>query len=254
MEAKEAFTVLSDAKTRAEYDRRQQVVIGQCLKCCITLVRVADEIHSQTAHFVQGGFDWGGIGDFGRQTWQRTTTSAKPKQAQEEFYGFSDFFRDVEEEFSKRKTRGGREPGTLLEELAALGEGILEDFVEFLERELGIAPEEGRYNDTCLIGLHSHALPLQNVYKYILCMRAGSRSASAAAAAAEHAGKGSRKASADAAQVKQRAKSEAAQAERTAATLAQSAAQKAKNSEDAVDQMMAELKARLQREKGDGGS
>ena len=26
MEAKEAFTVLSDAKTRAEYDRRQQVV------------------------------------------------------------------------------------------------------------------------------------------------------------------------------------------------------------------------------------
>ena len=25
MEAKEAFTVLSDAKTRAEYDRRQQV-------------------------------------------------------------------------------------------------------------------------------------------------------------------------------------------------------------------------------------
>ena len=27
MEAKEAFTILSDAKTRAEYDRRQQVVI-----------------------------------------------------------------------------------------------------------------------------------------------------------------------------------------------------------------------------------
>ena len=28
MEAKDAFTVLSDAKTRAEYDRRQQVDVG----------------------------------------------------------------------------------------------------------------------------------------------------------------------------------------------------------------------------------
>ncbi len=36
MEAKEAFTVLSDAKTRAEYDRRQQVLTGQCLRCCVT--------------------------------------------------------------------------------------------------------------------------------------------------------------------------------------------------------------------------
>ena len=44
------------------------------------------------------------------------------------------------------------------------------------------------------------------------------------------------------------------QAERTAASLSQSAAQKAKNSEDAVDQMLAELKARLQGEKGDGSS
>ena len=199
----------------------------------------------------QGGFDWGGIGDFGRQTWQRTTTSTKSKQPQEEFYGFSDFFRDVEEEFSKRRSRGGREPGTLLEELAALGEGILEDFVEFLERELGIPPEEG------IIAVADCISTYADCIKYCFCpaawirlLHAGSRSAAAAAAAAEHAGNGSRQASTNAAQAEQRANRQAVQAERTAAELSRSAVQKAENSEAAVDQMLADLKARLRREKG----
>ncbi len=142
MEAKEAFTVLSDAKARAEYDRRQQVALLLSSRCAASSLSHT----SRSCIFpsaMQGGFDWSGLGDFGRQTWQRTTASNKTKQEQEEFYGFSEFFRDVEEEFSKRRRRGGREPGTLLEELAALGEGILEDFVEFLEKELGIPPEEG---------------------------------------------------------------------------------------------------------------
>ena len=80
----------------------------------------------------------------------------------------------------------------------------------------------------------------------------GSRSAAAAAAAAEHAGKGRRKASTEAAQAEGRANREAVKAERAAADMSQLAAQKAKNSEEAVDQMLAELKARLQRDKGDG--
>ena len=69
---------------------------------------------------------------------------AAAAQAEEPFYGFSDFFRDVEGEVTKRRRRAAsKEPGTLLEELAALGEDILEELVDFFESELGLPPEEG---------------------------------------------------------------------------------------------------------------
>lgn len=77
----------------------------------------------------------------GSQAQQAGRSAAK--QAEEPFYGFSEFFRDVEGELgSRRKRAASREAGTLLEELAAIGEDILEDLVEFLETELGLQPEK----------------------------------------------------------------------------------------------------------------
>lgn len=82
---------------------------------------------------------------------------ASPKKPEEPFYGFSEFFRDVENEVGTRRSKAkqNRNPGTLLEELAAIGEDILEDFVEFLESELGLQPEEGA--STC-VGMTYHAV------------------------------------------------------------------------------------------------
>lgn len=69
---------------------------------------------------------------------------AAAAEAEEPFYGFSDFFRDVEGEVTKRRRKAAsKEPGTLLEELAAVGEDILEELVDFFESELGLPPEEG---------------------------------------------------------------------------------------------------------------
>jgi hypothetical protein len=60
------------------------------------------------------------------------------KQAQETFYGFADFLSDLEKELSANAgaRRGGDgEPKSLWEELEAIGE----EFVDFLEKELGIS-------------------------------------------------------------------------------------------------------------------
>lgn len=78
----------------------------------------------------------------GSQAQQAGRSAAK--QAEEPFYGFSELFKDVGDELGARRSKAkSREAGTLLEELAAIGEDILEDFVEFLESELGLQPEEG---------------------------------------------------------------------------------------------------------------
>ena len=86
------------------------------------------------------GFDWGGFAS-GPQPQQPGRPASKG--AEEPFYGFSEFFRDVENELGARRTKAAsrREAGTLLEELAALGEDILEDLVDFLESELGLQPD-----------------------------------------------------------------------------------------------------------------
>ncbi|KAL8548905.1 hypothetical protein ACS0TY_007968 [Phlomoides rotata] len=60
----------------------------------------------------------------------------KTKEAEEEFYGFEDLFRDIQEEFRNWEataTNQGK-PKSLWEELGEIGE----EFVEFLERELNI--------------------------------------------------------------------------------------------------------------------
>ncbi|KAK1312769.1 Chaperone protein dnaJ 39 [Acorus calamus] len=79
---------------------------------------------------------------------------------EEEFYGFEDFFRDLQAEFQNWEASVGSQgkPKSLWEELADIGE----EFVEFLEKELNVAEEaepeikdkyarygsEGRQDDT----------------------------------------------------------------------------------------------------------
>lgn len=87
-----------------------------------------------------GGFDWDNLWSRGRSPGQQPQPSQsraqKPaKQAEEPFYGFGDFFRDVGADWEatrRKRAAKGTPTGSLWQELADLGE----DFVEFLEREL----------------------------------------------------------------------------------------------------------------------
>ncbi|OMO62003.1 hypothetical protein CCACVL1_23081 [Corchorus capsularis] len=69
-------------------------------------------------------------------TQQRKSTNAQD----EEFYGFGDFLRDLQDEFRNWEASVSSEekPKSLWEELAAIGE----EFVEFLEKELNISDDE----------------------------------------------------------------------------------------------------------------
>ncbi|XP_011089512.1 chaperone protein dnaJ 6 isoform X2 [Sesamum indicum] len=67
------------------------------------------------------------------------------REAGEEFYGFEDFFRDLQEEFRNWETNAATQgkPKSLWEELAEIGE----EFVEFLEKELNITDAEAVENN-----------------------------------------------------------------------------------------------------------
>ncbi|RDX89241.1 cbpA [Mucuna pruriens] len=60
-------------------------------------------------------------------------------QAEEEFYGLEDFFKDLQEEFRNWEANAASQgkPKSLWEELAEIGE----EFVEFLEKELNITDQ-----------------------------------------------------------------------------------------------------------------
>ncbi|KAL9415933.1 hypothetical protein AB3S75_039181 [Citrus x aurantiifolia] len=63
----------------------------------------------------------------------------------EEFYGFEDFFKDLQEEFQNWEASASSQgkPKSLWEELAEIGE----EFVEFLEKELNITDPETETNE-----------------------------------------------------------------------------------------------------------
>lgn len=65
-------------------------------------------------------------------------------QDEEEFYGFEDFFRDLQTEFQNWEASAGSQgkPKSLWEELAEIGE----EFVEFLEKELNITDDVNKEN------------------------------------------------------------------------------------------------------------
>ncbi|KAL2898913.1 Chaperone protein DnaJ [Bienertia sinuspersici] len=69
-------------------------------------------------------------------------------QEEEEFYGFGDFFKDLQEEFQNWEANASSQgkPKSLWEELSEIGE----EFVEFLEKELNITDEDigvGEFRD-----------------------------------------------------------------------------------------------------------
>jgi molecular chaperone DnaJ len=190
MAAKEAFQVLSDAQSRATYDR--QLSGGS------------------------GGFDWGN--PFGGRSGSGSSSSAgsgqkgQRKAAEEPFYGFGALFDDLEKEWKERRRRRQKEPQSLWEELADIGE----EFVEFLEKEIGLpaweAEAEARSSDS------------------------GSRNE-----AARRAGYAQQRADAGAKQAAQ-------QAEAGAQSAARDAQAKAKAAADDVEDALAELKRKLNKQ------
>ncbi len=78
----------------------------------------------------------GGDGNF---IWEDVVSSGarSRKAAEEAFYGLGDFFRDLDRDRVERRRSRGRpeQPMSLWEELADIGE----EFVEFLEKEIGLS-------------------------------------------------------------------------------------------------------------------
>jgi DnaJ-class molecular chaperone len=77
---------------------------------------------------------WNGGSDFSYSTAQRG--QGRKYQDKEEFYGFEDLFKDLQEEFRNWESNVSSQgkPKCLWEELSEIGE----EFVEFLEKELNI--------------------------------------------------------------------------------------------------------------------
>lgn len=68
--------------------------------------------------------------------WKQPPSEKKQASEPEEFYGLGDLFRDLENEW-KNKSKQSNEPKDLWEELADIGE----EFVEFLEKGIGISED-----------------------------------------------------------------------------------------------------------------
>lgn len=80
-----------------------------------------------------GGFDWGnpfGGGSRGSGASSRSSGGAggqkQRQQSDEPFYGFGAFFDDLEKEWKERRQRRQKEPQSLWEELADIGEEFVE--------------------------------------------------------------------------------------------------------------------------------
>ncbi|XP_062085019.1 uncharacterized protein LOC133791125 isoform X2 [Humulus lupulus] len=82
---------------------------------------------------------------------------SRVSQDEEEFYGFEDLFKDLQEEFKNWEATAAKgKPKSLWEELAEIGE----EFVEFLEKELNISDDEAEsdnYNGGSQKGNHSRS-------------------------------------------------------------------------------------------------
>ncbi|KAM2985764.1 hypothetical protein FF2_006125 [Malus domestica] len=92
----------------------------------------------------RGKYDSNFGSDYSYSSSQRN--QSKKSQDEEEFYGFEDFFKDIQEEFKNWEASASSQgkPKSLWEELGEIGE----EFVEFLEKELNITdPEDGANNN-----------------------------------------------------------------------------------------------------------
>ncbi|KAM7259426.1 hypothetical protein ACFE04_015167 [Oxalis oulophora] len=96
---------------------------------------------------------WKGGSDYSYSTTQRGGQGQGRKyKDEEEFYGFEDLFKDLQEEFQNWESSASPQgkPKSLWEELADIGE----EFVEFLEKELNITDTD--------IEVESGAGPIKN--------------------------------------------------------------------------------------------
>ncbi|CAB4312818.1 unnamed protein product [Prunus armeniaca] len=91
----------------------------------------------------RGKYDSNFGSDYSYSSSQRS--QSKNSQDEEEFYGFEDFFKDLQEEFQnwEASTSSQGKPKSLWEELGEIGE----EFVEFLEKELNITDPEVEENN-----------------------------------------------------------------------------------------------------------
>ncbi|XP_062212867.1 uncharacterized protein LOC133913670 [Phragmites australis] len=81
-------------------------------------------------------------------SWTSSSRESKSTAAEEQFYGFADFLKDLQAEFQNWEAglNSDQKPKSLWEEMEAIGE----EFVEFLENELKIddsSPEDYTGND-----------------------------------------------------------------------------------------------------------
>lgn len=87
----------------------------------------------------QGKYDRGFYGpEYSYSNSTAGRNPSRPTKDDEEFYGFEDFFKDLQQEFKNWEATAaasGEKPKSLWEELAEIGE----EFVEFLEKELNIS-------------------------------------------------------------------------------------------------------------------
>lgn len=195
MAAKAAFQTLSDGAPRGGSSSRQSSQNGS-------------------------SSSWGNpfVGSSSSGGYQSSTGSSTYKKKDEEpFYGFTEFFEDLEKERGDRRQRRNKEDSSLWEELADIGE----EFVEFLESELGFD--------------HKSAQAAAS------SSDSSSRDAAAKRAATEQQRKNARQARADAAAG---AEEEAANQARRATLQAE---EKARKAEQDVDDMLADMKRKMKR-------
>ncbi|KAI5321909.1 PREDICTED: molecular chaperone DnaJ [Prunus dulcis] len=91
----------------------------------------------------RGKYDSNFGSDYSFSSSQRS--QSKNSQDEEDFYGFEDFFKDLQEEFQNWEASASSQgkPKSLWEELGEIGE----EFVEFLEKELNITDPEVEENN-----------------------------------------------------------------------------------------------------------
>ncbi len=92
----------------------------------------------------EAGFSWEDVVSSGARS---------RKAAEEAFYGLGDFFKDLDRDRTERRRSRGRaeQPMSLWEELSDIGE----EFVEFLEKEIGlsaprVSSQHTNYRESCI--------------------------------------------------------------------------------------------------------
>ncbi|TQD76108.1 hypothetical protein C1H46_038376 [Malus baccata] len=116
---------------------------ANCANAQEKFMRIKHAYNTLLSSKSRGKYDSNFGSDYSYSSSQRNQSK---KSQDEEFYGFEDFFKDIQEEFKNWEASASSQgkPKSLWEELGEIGE----EFVEFLEKELNITdPEDGANNN-----------------------------------------------------------------------------------------------------------